>query len=408
MQSQIVTKESASIQNIDYDSFHEQGALIKPFINFKLLLELYYQNIYHQRAMKLKASLLSNLVDDVLSKYLPRKKTPKNFLYSFILDLEIYGNSFIEKSGTASNYTLYNMLGYEGRVDKDGEIYQLDDKRNIIPLEGYHLYISSPKSKFYGEPDYLTTILQIATSQKTDIYNSKFFDNGAKPDLAVIFENNNPTKEQMDSFTKFFGSDFKGINNSHKTLIASTGVNDKEINNPAKIRFEELGKVEDLSFKDLKAVIRDEVIASHGVPPRLVGVMNAGGLGGGGELIGQLHMFNELVITPKKSLIEEFFYSIGIKLELKDFDVSSYKDDSAILTNLVSAGILTPIEEKEIVRRVDSGELTTDLAKEYKVSATSIRKWSKQLSVNYNNIIYTFEVKINKNEIIRLLKFKSR
>ncbi|WP_405763748.1 hypothetical protein [Campylobacter fetus] len=74
----------------------------------------------------------------------------------------------------------------------------------IVELEGYHFFYYSPNSRYYGEPDYLAALQQILINQKADLYNDKFFDNGARPDLAIIYENAEPSEEQIKAFEKFF------------------------------------------------------------------------------------------------------------------------------------------------------------------------------------------------------------
>ena len=202
--------------------------------------------------MQLKASLLSNIEDG--SKLEGGAMTPKDFLYAFILNLEIFGNAFVEIAGK----NLYILPSIEARVNENKEI---------------------------------------------------------------IFENSEPDEMQLNAFKEFFGSNFKGTGNAHKTLVlTANGEN-------AKVRIEDLSKVSDISFEKLKNLNRDEIIAAHGVPPRMVGVMTAGQLGGSGEVTGQLHSFNELTIIPKQEQIEWFFDSIGYTIKLKAIDVSNFKDD---------------------------------------------------------------------------------
>ncbi len=319
------------------------NGLVEPFFSFEAMLLLYYANTYHRRSINIKAKLLSQIENTNLEKFLPAGVTPANFLYSFALEYEIYGNTFLEKTVTDK---LYILPGFEARVDAARNIYQTSFFK-YIKLDGYHFKNYSPRSRFYGEPDYLATIKQIQTTQKADEYNSKFLDNGARPGFAIIFENSEPTQEQIDSFRQFFGENYKGYDNANKTIILSTAsaMGDKD----AKIRLEKLSQIEDISFKLLKEVNRDEIIAAHGVPPRLVGVMAAGQLGGGNELISQLHSFNELELKPKQRHIEEFFASIGIELKLKKLDVTNYKDDTDIITNLVDRNIISIQEAREVL-----------------------------------------------------------
>jgi len=334
LETRVIKSASESKQIITQDK--NSSGLIEPFFSFDALLDLFYTNTYHRRAIHLKASLLSNIED---GSYLEgQSRTPKQLLYSFILNLELYGNAFLETAGKS----IYLLPSIEARVDINHNIFQVKNEKKVS-IEGKHLAYYSPKSLFYGEPDYLGSLLSILTNSKIDGFNNAFFDNSAKADKAIVFENAEPDEAQMRAFEQFFGSNFKGYQNAHKTLIVTAhGEN-------AKVRFEDLSKIDDLSFEKLKNMTRDEIIAAHGVPPRMMGIVSAGSLGGGGELIGQLHAFNQLTIIPKQEEIEWFFDSIGFPIKLKAIDVSNFKDDSELVTNLINSGIITVQEARTIL-----------------------------------------------------------
>ncbi|AQW80782.1 phage portal protein [Campylobacter pinnipediorum] len=336
-------------QSLQTPRDEEANGILEPFVDFDTLLAMHYANVYHRRAIKIKAGMLSQveLEDSDIRKFLPIEASPKSFLYEFVYNLELYGNAPIEKAGTTNNYCLYNIPAVEWRTNKNREIFQLDKNGTKTQLEGYYLKYHSPSSRFYGEPDYLPVMLAILTNQEADNYNYAFFKNGARPDLAIIHKNSEPSEEQISTYKEFFSDNFKGSLNAHKTLLtyANSATGDRD----ADIRFEKLGGVDDLSFENLKKVSRNEIAAAHGIPPRLLGIMEAGGLGGGGELIGQLQQFNEIEIKPKIELIEGFFSRIGIKLSLKAVDVTNFKDDGAIVTELVSRGILSIDEARSIL-----------------------------------------------------------
>jgi HK97 family phage portal protein len=324
-------EQSAQISGEDNES---ANGLIEPFFNPDRLLEFFYLNAYHRRAVSLKANLLSN-IDDNARLESATNGDPKRFLEGFILNLELYGNAFLE---VAKN-SLYLLPSNQARIDKDRRVWQyLSNKK--IELEGRHLAYYSPRSRFYGEPDYLAALPALVNISKIDAFNSAFFDNSARADKAIVFEGGEPSEEQMRAFADFFGSSFRGYQNAHKTLIISSGGEN------SKVRIEDLSKIDDLSFEKLRVNARDEIIAAHGVPPRLVGVMSAGQLGGGGELIGQLHAFNELTIVPKQETIEWFFESLGYPIKLKPIDVSSYKDDAELVGGLLQNGVISVAEAR--------------------------------------------------------------
>ena len=344
----IILKAGSQSKQLIEDDYVTSLGLIEPFINFNVLREFYYYNVYHQRSIKLKASLLSQVLETNLDKFLPPREYAKEFLLAFTTDLELYGNSFLEKAGTPNNFYLYNILGYQGRIDRDKEIYQINSSNQCSKLEGYHLKYYSPISKYYGEPDYLTQLQGIKTTKQADLYNSSFFDNGAKPGMIISFENSTPSEEQKAAAKQFFGNNFKGSNNAHKSMLFWTGKT-KEGESPANIKFERLDQIEDMSWEGLKKINRDEIIAAHGVPPRLVGVVSAGQLGGGTELIDQLQSFVQTTLNPKIDLIEDFFARIGIKHKVKPLDVTNFKDDTNLVTSLVDRNIISIQDAKEIL-----------------------------------------------------------
>ena len=332
--------------SIEEDYFVDGDGIVEPYVNYTALRSLFPANLYHQRAIKIKASLLSQIESTNLDKFLPTGTNIKSFLYKFMLNAETYGSAFLEKAGTPSNYFLYNMDTFKSRVDIHHNTYQkvLADHRAI---EALHFKYESILSEYYGEPDYLAIIKQIATLHKADSYNDKFFDNGAKPELAIIFEDSDPTDSQIEAITSFMRKDFRGHQNAHKTLVLTTGQGDGQTK--PKIKIEQIGKVEDLSFKNLKEVGRDEIAAAHGVPPRLLGIIHGSALGGGGELIAQMKMFLKITIEPKIEQVEWFFKQNGIDLTLARFNLDDLDSVEDIGDELVKAGIITSIEKQNIL-----------------------------------------------------------
>lgn len=345
----ITTPQAQSAQYIEEDRL-TMGGVITPFFDINKLRKLYYANTYHRLCINIKARILSMVEETDLDTFLVsgsfKSITAKSFLYKIALDAETYGNAYIEIAGTEKYKALYHLPAREGRIGKDFKIYQVSGIKQQA-INAAHFGYESITSRFYGEPDYLASINEMLVNQNINLYNAAFFENGATPRLAFIFKNSEPSSEQMDAFSTFFGSNFKGTSNAHKTLILSAPASID--GQDADIKIEKLSANDDLSFKELKNLNRDEIVASHGMPPRLVGIVNSGGWGGSGELMGQLHTFNEIHIKPKQALMEEFFASLGVKLVLKPLDVTNFKDDSEVIPALVDKGILTPAEAKNIL-----------------------------------------------------------
>jgi len=347
MQRVIISKNTAeSEQLIAEDSMITGAGWIEPFFSFQGALDLYYENTWHRRCLLTKSGLLSQIAETNLEKFLPKDMNPKTFLKAFVLNLEIYGTAFLESAGVAGNNALYLIPSVEARVDSSGNIYQITSIGQET-LEGHVINYYSPRSRFYGEPDYLATARQLQVDSKIHTHNASFFDNRATPDTAIIFEGCEPSDEQLDAFRMFFQTQFKGSENAHKTLIMSAPPALGE--STPKIHMEKLNQVEDMSFEKLRIMTREEILAAHNMPPRLVGIIQSGQLGGGGEMIGQLHAFNETELKPKIDMLEWWFNTIGVSLKLNELDVTNFKDDADMVTGLVQTGIISPVEAKEIL-----------------------------------------------------------
>lgn len=346
MNSQVIiikSQDNPSTQQYPMDVL--SGQFIEPFFSFEAVLNLYYTNTYHRSCIRIKSNILSQIESTDLDRYLPKNKKPKRFLKELVTQAEIFGNVFIELAGTPIDPTLYIIPAHECRIDRYGQIYQYLNGALTL-MNGAHYSYYSPKSRFYGEPDYLATVKRLQTEEKIDSYNDVFFDNNAMPNMAIFFENSEPSEKQLDGFQQFFGSSFKGYQNAHKTLVLSTG---KDADKDGRIRMQEMNRINDMSFEKFKNMNREEIIAAHNVPPRLVGIISSGQLGGGNELIGQLHQFNQLEILPKIDEIESFFQGLGIQLKLKPIDPTAFKDDASVVQGLVQLGIVTVDEAREVL-----------------------------------------------------------
>lgn len=94
----------------------------------------------------------------------------------------------------------------------------------------------------------------------------------------------------------FFQTEYQGQGNSHRTLYLN--IPDKDAGDIEFKRITAEGK--DGEFLKLLDAAKDRIPIAHGVPPRLLGIVSAGGLGGAGEVIGQLHTFETYTLRPRR------------------------------------------------------------------------------------------------------------
>lgn len=169
-------------------------------------------------------------------------------------------------------------------------------------------------SSYYGEPDWLGGLSSIMLATSARLYLRKLLDNNCIPPVMVTIMGHglvdkprtDPTTGKampspLEETVKAFERNFKGAANAGKALFQSLP------NADAKIQVDRLGS----SLGDTKDLVqilahsRDEIISNHGVPPRLAGVVASGSLGGAGELLGQMLLFDQTLVSDRHRIWQE-------------------------------------------------------------------------------------------------------
>ncbi len=210
----------------------------------------------------------------------------------------------------------------------------------------------SNRSQFYGVPDWVGAIGALTLDSYAVEWNYRFFLNNAIPAYAVIVEGGEFDEAVELAVQNFFTQTLKGVGNSHKTLYLP--IDDPNI----KVRFEELmKKPAEGDFQKLRQSLRDEVLSAHGVPPRIMGVVSSGSLGGGGEAEQQLKIFKEVGLSPRQRLIEGTLDRTILKadelhIKFRSIDLSSDESDVKKIIDLVQGGLMEVDEGREALGSV--------------------------------------------------------
>ncbi|MCK5641429.1 MAG: phage portal protein, partial [Gammaproteobacteria bacterium] len=212
-----------------------------------------------------------------------------------------------------------------------------------------HFLQPTPSSKYYGMPPWIGVIPEIELDYYATLYNQKFFINSGVPDLVIVVEGGELDEPTQKLVQEFLQNNFKGLDNSQRTLYMP--INQEGVT----VKFEKLAmeKEKDGSFTKLRESNRDRIISAHGVPPRLAGVVTAGQLGGGGELSGQMSIFQETTIAPKQRYFEYkvnlVIAAMGINGSIKfnSLNTSTQEKNSEYYPKMVDSGILTIDESRE-------------------------------------------------------------
>jgi HK97 family phage portal protein len=372
-------RDSSQFHRIEHPSDDDRGDLLW-YYN-----ELTGVNAYHSRCLRLKTDCTVNLGYSLINKKaIAKQETAANeaaekalmnvndqgqslteVLARVILDYETTGNGYLEivrgKGGLVQELyfcpavqvfrrpkgeaTAYLYVGSDGAETPYPAFNPNENEPNsLLCLTNY-----TQNDKYYGLPDWRGCIVDIELDYYAALYNQKFFLNSGIPDMVVVVEGGEFDKTTESNVVTFFQAQLKGVNNAHRTLYLP-------INNPdVKVRFEKLGMERDKegSFDKLRDKCRDNIISAHGVPPRLLGVVVAGQLGGGGEIQGQLKTFQETVITPRQSLIESKLnpvlaaMGLNVEIQFNELDVDIDEPASTYYPSMTAAGIIEVNEARE-------------------------------------------------------------
>ena len=184
-------------------------------------------------------------------------------------------------------------------------------------------------------------------------YNTYSFRNAMMARFIVVVEGGVLTRKARSALKKFIQSNMTGIKNAGRTIVISS--DDPNV----KIRIERINKdanLKDLSFTQRRQYSRVEIVSAHGVPPRMLGIMSAGQLGGAGEIKGQMQVFRDIIIAPEQRRLEQLINSTILasfgkhkwRLKLNEIDITDPQADAEYYAKLLN--LPDPVLDVEEVR----------------------------------------------------------
>ncbi len=272
-------------------------------------------------------------------------------LIALALDLETYGNAFLERLTSGRKLAGLSRLPAWSMARKAGGGYrqrlwdgQKEVRRDFT--EEQVLMIRQPTAQpgWYGVPTYAAASGLIGMLEAITAYNARFFGNHAVPDHIITVSGGSLADAQKDAMRRFFQTDFKGLENAHKTLFVA-------LSEGQTLEIKPVAQGNDGRFIELYKAARETLPAAHGVPPRLLGIATPGGLGGLSEAREQMHMFEVFTLAPRRRLLLDALRAdlgrLGARdVDLAPLDLTPPGQDIAALPQMVAAGIMTPDEAR--------------------------------------------------------------
>lgn len=372
-------------QSISYKDDSYAGRYFSRPYDFTTIAETMRLSPYHQKCIHLKVYLSVGLGYEIYVNgeidFSAKKEFEQLFPDGFTetiqrvaIDFETFGNAYLECVKSRDKFkagAIYHVPAITMYVAKDGYIQEinnrtifLEDFRNSQERGVIHIKNYSPDAGYYGVPDWISCFNSILLDIYATEWNYRFFENSCIPSWAIVIKGSQITAEEEDKIREFFQKSYKGVLNAHKVLLMASDNSD--------ISFQKLqDDIKDMGFEKLKEIVRNEIVSAHGVPPRFLGIVSAGSLGGVGEVKWQMKMFKSGILRQRQQLYKTIIDSLlpeGWEIFFNEMDVTELKDDAEFFKNMVEAGIMTPNEARselgyEVKDELDSIMLAKILGK---------------------------------------------
>ena len=285
-----------------------------------------------------------------------------------LVDQETYGNAYLQLIRSPETKRLVQLrrlpaitmartpTGYQQRYyGENNKQRQVTFKREEI----VHLRPACPAGGYYALPAWIGAEGMLELVHAATKFNASYFANSAIPDYIVTTTGTSrPPDAMIADLRDFFERNYQGPLNSHRVMHMH--LQDPNSN----IDFEKITDNKDGEFLKLLDAARERVVTAHGVPPRMLGIVSAGQLGGGGEVAQQLFIFELLTLLPKRhrllAQLQPLLQELGIsELKFTPLDLTPPSVEANQISAWVQAGILSSAEARELLGySADNGEPT--------------------------------------------------
>jgi len=213
--------------------------------------------------------------------------------------------------------------------------------------EVIHFRDMNPASFIYGLGAMSAAKTTIATDLFAQVWNKAFFANAARPDGVLESDDSldiDTIKRIKESWTQMY----QGSEKHGKTAILDNGLKYKPISENAK----------DMDFINLRKDLRTEILASFGVPPSVVGLLEYANYS---NMEQQLKAFWSLTLLPEIRNIEETLTIRARQISLKPetvfqsdlSNVQALQPDMKLLADTAQVWVNCGIPINQVIQAMD-------------------------------------------------------
>lgn len=257
---------------------------------------------------------------------------PRTTIESFTLpNLGHMRKRFFKRFGDENEYALSGEPGNVPSTERANE---------IIHLKAFH-----PLSPVYGIPSFVSSYSAMLGDEAASRWNLAFFENNRVPRWLIKIIGGGMSPKTQEAFKTYFLQVLRG--RPHVPVVIAID------SDQAKIETEKLeADSSEGDFLNYRDKMRDEILAAHGVPPRMAGVITPGQLGGEGDAEVQRKDFNSFTIKPLQRQLVSWLNDLILpamdlgeyQIELTEFqaeDPEQEQKKAASATEMAAMGVLS-------------------------------------------------------------------
>ncbi len=169
---------------------------------------------------------------------------------------------------------------------------ELGKSKDFAPAEIIHLKYANPRTLYHGQGSLEPVKGSLLNDTYAENYDNRFFKNGAIPP-AFLKTEKTLTKEQREELKASWSKAYAGVANSHKIALLEAGLDFSSSNQSHK----------DMEFVEGRKVNMARVLGSLGVPPVMIGNLDAATYANAKE---QKRIFWENTMIPKLKKMAAF------------------------------------------------------------------------------------------------------
>ena len=348
------------------------GAAVSPFDPY-VLLTLVDNSGYLSAAITAKVAVTVGQGFDADPELLAHlqmaneNETFQDVLDQWALDVEIYGNGYIDTVRTAITANFYNVAALLTRVKPlRGSNY----KEFVHYAYGLGMLLASTVEEFlpgqnrgmrqfrlatrrgnryYGDPSWISAKKALVINYDILSLAEKFFENSFMGDKMLVIKGADYTDDDVENMRNYLMQMGMGVDNAHKLLVLQVGPQED-------VTMQNLNvDIKDAGFQPLRADNKEEIVAAATVPLSIVGVQTPGKLGNSAEIRESLRLFKITYANARQKKYESWWQNLFRDAGLPKWDTFRLKtidtllEDSNIpsLAQAVSAGFMTTEEAQQ-------------------------------------------------------------